>query len=223
MNLKQRAQAWWRRTLPWTASSIHDLDFRIRRPLWPPFYATTFSRPRFKVRMVNKGEDLEQVSLSVYVAPYDGPLGSVGSVEGWNDFLHITRNQWKSGQKWKLRIKITSNAFPRPGTYAGRFVVTNWVRQTEADVAKFNNAIRRMMNREAPADEILKEFQGPEWGGQMSIGSSSSGEVRRGVEIYDAKLVQYIHVEAVGTVLTFWSVIATLMTAAAALVTALVK
>lgn len=53
----------------------------------------------------------------------------------------------------------------------------------------------------------------------MSVGVGT-GEVRRGVTIFDGKMMRYVHVEPVGTVLTFWSVIATLITATAAVLVA---
>jgi hypothetical protein len=81
-----------KRTLQWSASHTHPFDWKIKRPAWPPFYATAFFLPRVKVRIRNDGPVIHRLSISIEVREYDGPIGDAPSIkEGWIDTHHAGR------------------------------------------------------------------------------------------------------------------------------------
>ena len=216
-SLRTSFDQWRRRTLPWTGTHIHDFELSIRRRWWPFFYSTSFSSPRYRLIIRNKGDALDRSTVEVRAAPFDDSLASVGGVtQGWRDSSRRDFDNWESEGRQKVKVKLDPNALPKPGTYILGIEIINWVKQKPEDVQKFSDAMDRLRAGTATFDEISNEFQGPEWGGSISIGGGS-GEVRRGVKVFDAKVMRYIHVESVGTVLTFWSIIATLLTAIAAI------
>jgi hypothetical protein len=218
-----RWRRWHKRTLGWTANSIHTFEASFRRSWWPLFYSTHFSPPRFKIRLRNQEEPLERTSVEIEAAPYDDDLAQVsGLQEGWRSSSNHPTGTWKSGELKKVRVRLQHACLPRPGSYVMRVRIVNWIKQDEAEASRFNELMRRALEREISKKELQEQLRdfGPGLSGPAVI-AAGTGEVRRGVTLWEGVLLRYLAVEEPGTVLTFWLVAATFLTALATIVVAL--
>lgn len=70
-----------RHMIPVTRLMEHRLRFRIRARWWPPFAATEFLAPRYRVEIVNDGEEVDGLEVRVAAAPYEGTFRNLPPAE----------------------------------------------------------------------------------------------------------------------------------------------
>lgn len=215
---------WWTRlrwgSLPMTGSSTHPLRVRIRRAWWPPFYSTALFLPRFTVKARNEGPLLEKASMSWYVAEYDGPISDVPSAtEGWRDVHHSREiSNWNPGAKKKFTLKIAGRFFPRQGTYALRFVLQRHVHSPGSLHDDLMDAFSEMPEpeRSQRVQQILQSTP------LIGLNPYAPQPGRYKIDqVYTGHVFDYIRIEPLSNVLTFFVVVAALATAITTLVVAL--
>jgi hypothetical protein len=211
-----------RRALTWSATSSHSFDLEVKRPRWPPFYATAAFLPRVKVRLRNMGEMVPRASVEASVSEYEGPIGSANSHAGpWEQAAHEFFDEpWPPAAARKLTINVPSRALPRSGTYLLRISVTQWHPQG----TPYEEMLRTLRESEVKLTEVQRDAA-------ISVSKKFLEEsgvdphkaqpgAFRGEPVFTGTVFEYFRVESLASVLAFWLVSATLMLVIATLILA---
>jgi hypothetical protein len=191
----------------------------LKRPLWPPFYATALFLPRVRVKVTNRGEPIDRATLSAYIAEYGGPIGGVPSLtEGW-DIAYFERwdTPWGPGETRKILVRIGGRNLPRAGTYVLRLDVSRW-RPQESPVKELAWELEKHEDLDAAMKErAIEESRKTLRGLGINPDARREGGFRV-VQMFEGTVGEYFRVEEVSSVLTFFLVVGTMLTAAATLV-----
>jgi hypothetical protein len=190
----------------------------ITRPIWPPFYATALFLPRVYVSVTNQSETINRASLSAYVAEYDGPIGAAPTYEeGWDITYNEHWDRWKPGKKRKVVVRVRGRNLPRAGTYILRLDVSSW-RPQDSPVQELTRALAKVEDMD---DETKK--RGVEVAIEKMRELGLDPHARRAdafnvEQIFKGTVTDYFRVEDMSSVLTFFLVVGTMLTAAATLI-----
>ncbi len=223
MKLRRRkARKSGRRSLGWAATSSHPFQVELRRPRWPPFFATSIFLPRFKIKLTNKGEVLTRATLDIGVKAYDGPIGEILTIqEGWLNAETYEHQQWEPGESRRLRVRIKPSYLPCAGTYVVRFTVVRF----DPQEVPYKELADQLKNLTGISDEEQKELleKNAERWKQMGIDPYHRPiGMFKGESIFQGTVGDYFRVEDTSAVLAFWLIIATLLIAVATVLVAVV-
>jgi hypothetical protein len=186
----------------------------IRRPFWPPLYATAFFLPRVKLRITNDGPAIDAASIAVDACESDGPIGAAPSItDGWLEAHNEPSKPWPTGEAWRFTFTIAGRTIPRPGTYIVRIRVTRWRRQGPPEEELSRQLREQAEGKAAPraTEFLIKQFA-----------EGEPREARRAEQVFAGTVIDYFRVEPLSSVLTFAIATGSLLAALASLTLALV-
>ncbi len=195
-------------TLGWAGTSKHEFELQVFKPWWPPFYATDFFQPKFPVVLTNKGARISRASLDVYIAKYEGDLASVTGAAPWTDVQHIHNIlDWEPGVKRRFVARVPGRRIVSPGTYILRIGITNW----RPSGTPYEELVRsfKEANLSGEARERAQRASEEMWARVGLDPHRVQSGAYSGEQILDARITEYLRVEGLSNVLTFWLVAGT--------------
>lgn len=209
------------RRLEWTASVPHPVEFEIRQPRWPPFFATAFFLPRVTLRIRNKGDELADTTFGLYIRQYDGPPGNIPSLtDRWADTAHRgIRGPWPTGRCRRITLKVRARNLPHEGTYVLRIDGTKMV-----PLGTVREEVVEPLSKADIPDEIKEQFMRSsldrfkEWGVDLDAPQRGS----KGEPLLTIHVIDYFRVEPLSSVLTFLIATGSLLTALAGILVVVV-
>lgn len=197
--------------LTWSGLDSNRFDLRAAKKWWPPFFATSFFFPRLNLNLKNLGEAIEAGYVEVSMGLYDGPMANVAAAKvEWRSAAGERFSGWAAGQTRTFSLTLADRALPKEGTYLTRVLVVEEVPQppdiddlmvamkAAVDANDISQAVR-------VANELRRTAEDPPTGNP----DQSSTLMYR--QIFDATIHEYLRVDSLPTVLSFWALISSLI------------
>ena len=104
-----------------SARGERSFGLRARAKWWPPFVATEFLAPRYRIEITNPGDEIESLRLQVAVASYTGLLEDLPELPyQWREVIPYRRlGAMKTGGSHTVHVTIPTGLLDE-GTYVVR-------------------------------------------------------------------------------------------------------